>query len=344
MQTIQKKIAVLGSLTEDLFVSPHQTEILTQASESKKTSYMMLPYGGKISAEYIETHYGGGAANVAVSLSTWGFAPMVFGSVGGDAVGKRIIENLKNHRVQTNGIQETPEMKSGFSLILNAFDGERTVIFTPEANSHFYSLPESILEKFSPDAIHACHLAAPSEAPIRKSLEKYLADHPSTIFSWNPGKTDIALGIEKNIPLLSQCSILFLNAEEAEMFSGKTRKENHTSYGAKKRATLIPHEMADFTEVASVFLHQGTQQVVITDGRKGAVRFFLENTMVSTEYIPPIDSPRVSTLGAGDAFASGFLGALLMGKDLHFAGKYASMNAASVVGKRGAQEGILESI
>lgn len=334
---MNKKIAVFGSLTEDLFVAPSFTSVLTQSDEHQKKSFMMLPYGGKVSAEYIETHYGGGSANVAVALSHLGFITASFGSIGGDSVADRIIQNLKEKKVETKGLVQKSEMKSGFSLILTAFDGERTVVFTPEANSAFDQYIEKDLLSFAPEAIHLCHLSASVFAPIRTQLIHYISQNPSLFFSWNPGKTDIALGLDFHNTLFSFCDVLFLNAEEAESFSGIQRSPAYTSYGTLKRKSVQVSEIDDFSNIATVFLSRGVKTVVITDGRKGAMVYSESESF----FVPVVDLPRVSTLGAGDAFASGFIAGMLARKDLHFAGKCASMLAASVVGKRGAQEGLL---
>lgn len=331
------RVATFGSLTEDLFVAPEKTSLFEMTSEYEKQKYMLLPYGGKLGASYIESHYGGGASNVAVALATLGFETMAFGAIGDDEVGKRIFQNLKQKNVQIDGVKILPSVKSGFSVILTMFDGERTVIFTPEANQQFYAFNPQVLDAFAPDLLHVCHLSALKDAEIRISLANYISGHSDLVFSWNPGKSDIAMGLDYHKKWLSRCQFLFLNAEEAEAFSGISRTTSYATIGDHKRNTTVVHEMADFSQVANVFLNAGVQVVIITDGRKGAV----VHSSSDSFFVPPNDSPRVSTLGAGDSFASGFLAGWLETKNLHIAGKCASILAASVVGKRGAQEGLL---
>ena len=80
------------------------------------------------------------------------------------------------------------------------------------------------------------------------------------------------------------------------------------------------------------------QIIVITDGGKGAYAYDGKDYY----YCPVFDGPVVSTLGAGDAFASTFCAAL--GKTKVNIGKalmYASVNSAGVVSKFGATEGLL---
>ncbi|MBN1258303.1 carbohydrate kinase family protein, partial [Candidatus Peregrinibacteria bacterium] len=50
---------------------------------------------------------------------------------------------------------------------------------------------------------------------------------------------------------------------------------------------------------------------------------------------------RKDTLGAGDAFASGFTSAIILGESLKRALTYGTLNANSVVNFYGAQQGLL---
>ena len=80
------------------------------------------------------------------------------------------------------------------------------------------------------------------------------------------------------------------------------------------------------------------QIIVITDGGKGAYAYDGKHFY----YCPVFDGPVVSTLGAGDAFASTFCAALArtkvnIGKSLMIA----SVNSAGVVSEFGATQGLL---
>ena len=80
------------------------------------------------------------------------------------------------------------------------------------------------------------------------------------------------------------------------------------------------------------------QVIVITDGGKGAYAYNGKHYF----YCPTYPSEVVSTLGAGDAFASTFCAAMErtdfnIGKSL----MYGSVVSASVVSKFGATEGLL---
>ncbi len=124
-----------------------------------------------------------------------------------------------------------------------------------------------------------------------------------------------------------------MNKEEASMTTGiqvrpdtKTEKFSHELIHKDIKQMLQSLKVKDY------------QIIVITDGNKGAYAYDGENFY----FCEPYPSPVVSTLGAGDAFASTFCAALNrtninIGKAL----MYGSVNSASVVSKFGATEGQL---
>ena len=350
-----KKIAVFGSLTIDLFVQPSESQVITMTTENSEKTLFALPHGGKISAEHIQEHFGGGASNVGVSFSRLGNEVFAFGGIGNDNNGKKILEHLEEEKISGTFVQAFENIKSGFSLILNAFDGERTVIFTSEANQKFntinspLSLGEGLGVRDNFDAIYLCHLSGKNPEKIFSEIQKFLEKTQKKLF-WNPGRERITLGLENpiNKNLLKNCDILFVNTEEAEEFSGisaKKQKSHGQELREKHHVTKqhteisIPDYVRDVSEIAEKFLESGVTMVVITDGRKGAQAF----SQTTSEYlfIPCVSSTRVDTLGAGDSFASAFSHFYMQGETLQKCGEYASINAASVVSYRGAQDGLL---
>ena len=77
--------------------------------------------------------------------------------------------------------------------------------------------------------------------------------------------------------------------------------------------------------------------VVITDGKKGVYAYDGQKYYRCGEFPAKV----VSTLGAGDAFASTFTAVFSRDKNIEKALMYASVNAASIVEHFGAQDGFL---
>lgn len=163
---------------------------------------------------------------------------------------------------------------------------------------------------------------------------------------------ELGLESEENKNLLAHCDLLFLNKEEAELFTHlnsqniecnngeKIRNKNYENKlktDHKSKIINLPNYASDVSDVAEKLLHTGVKTVVITDGRKG-VQVFTES---KSFFAPSLDGERVDTLGAGDSFSSAFTASVLRGNSLEDATNYARINAQSVVSNRGAQPGLL---
>ena len=106
----------------------------------------------------------------------------------------------------------------------------------------------------------------------------------------------------------------------------KTEKFSHDVIHKDIKSMLQTLKMKDY------------QVVVITDGGNGAYAYEGK----SFYYCPTFPSDVISTLGAGDAFASTFCATLLKkGINIGEALMYASVNSSAVVSKFGATEGLL---
>lgn len=313
-------VIVLGSLTQDLFLKPRESCIQSVAEKS----FFCLPHGGKTTTEYMEHHGGGGAGNVSVSLQRLGLSPIVLGAVGDDNHGKWITDLLQKEGINTEYIQEKKGIKSGFSVILNASDGERTVIFSSEANQKFTDFDSSVFRDNEVLGVYLCHLSSVSSEKIVEKIQQFLEQNPSTLFAWNPGKERITLSLKESASLLALCNILFLNAEEARQWNAVS-------------ATKVGDSLDN---LASPFLEYGVQEVIITDGKNGAWAFGKTHENI---FFPCSQLAKVDTLGAGDAFGSTFFGSWIQGKSITECGEYASHNAGSVVAHRGAQDGLLSA-
>ena len=131
---------------------------------------------------------------------------------------------------------------------------------------------------------------------------------------------------------LISAHIVVMNKEEATMATGiqvrpdtKTEKFSHELIHRDVKKMLTTMKVMDY------------QIVVITDGGKGAYAYDGQKFY----FCPVFPSPVISTLGAGDAFASTFCAALERTKlNVGLSLMYASVNSSSVVSEFGATEGL----
>ena len=124
-----------------------------------------------------------------------------------------------------------------------------------------------------------------------------------------------------------------MNKEESIMATGiQVRPDTKT----EKFSQELVHP--DIKEMLKTMKVQEYQVIVITDGNKGAYAWDGKKFY----FCPTFPSNVVSTLGAGDAFASTFCGALKRTDiNVGLSLMYGSVNSASVVSEFGATDGLL---
>lgn len=322
-------------MTFDLFVKPNDMTVMRFCrKDACAEEYMAFPYGSKIKVEAVEEKYGGGAHNTAVSLRRLGADVMPIGCIGGDAYGKKVLENLEKEHIANTLLQRDAMEKTGFSVIITSFEGERTVFGHAGANAHLADFDADILTNCS--AFYCNHLSsAKNQELLFKKIKRHFLQYPEKFLAWNPGKEQLSQGALAFADFFPVVDLLILNREEAELFTGRKARKNESKKEQTSQESIVD---TDYSSIFGVFVAQGARNIVITDGRKGAQLCDGENI-----YFCGIDHslPRVDTLGAGDAFGSTLFYLLFREKELSFALKCATINAASVVAQVGAQTGLL---
>src|SRR3989344_5473747 len=155
--------------------------------------------------------------------------------------------------------------------------------------------------------------------PFHHKLASHLRRHPRIRMGFNPGTFQLKLGAKKLAGIYRHTHVLFINREEAGRILG-TKKD----------------------DVKFLFrgLHRlGPKIIAITDGPKGA--YASDGT--SIYFQPPYPDPKlpVERTGAGDAFSTGFMSALVHGSPVSEALRWGPVESMSVVQQIGAQKGLL---
>lgn len=334
------KVFTIGGATFDMFIKAHDHAIMQLKDAHSVKDWICLDYGGKVKIDEVHETFGGGATNTAVAFARMGFEAHFCGKVGSE-YGERVTENLKNEGVDVSYARKTTRDKTAFSTILNTFEGDRTVLAYAGANMFFDAndLPLKELEKA--DWIFFNHLTKP-KSKIPKELIKILKKNPNIKLAWNPGREQIMQGVKKWKALLKRTEILILNKEEASQFARIPYKPAGIKKDDPKCHVHIPNSFLppyadDVSEIMYLFTQLDVKNVVITDGRNGAQA----SDGKRLYFCPVVTHKRVDTLGAGDAFASGFTSAIMLGENIKTALKYGTLNANSVVSFYGAQTGLL---
>ncbi len=303
------RILTIGKGTQDVFVQSQEFDPHTKGNKL----YTHLPLGIKMEAENVTFSTGGNATNVATTLARQGINTSYMWSLGEDSASQAVLNDLDNESVDTSLVVQDEKYQAGYSVILIATNGERTIInHRGRSCNRFghHSLDLGVIADF--DWVYPSSLGDDSLKILRDIIE--VAEKNDTKVMLNPAGTELS-NIDKLVPLLEGVEILCANREEMKkIVSGETCEE------------LALHAL-NYVPVAIV--SDGPNGVVATDGKTLIRAGMYEDVKV------------VDRTGAGDAFASGFLSQWSRGKSLRDSAIFASANSTSVVTKIGAKAGIL---
>jgi len=342
---MMRDFITIGSATQDIFIESDLGKILDIRALSGKDSFLCFDYGAKIDIDKLAFDIGGGAINTCVSFAKLGFKTAAIVKMGNDLNSKAILERLKERNVDASLLTQTNDYKTGFSIILNSFEGDRTVLAHRGANSHI-NIDEIPWEDIKNSKwLYIAPLSSDSNLVLEKLVD--FADKHNVNLAINPGKTQIKKGIDDLQKIMPRAKLLIMNTSEA---SEITKIPEIMQHMESPHLDLDNSEEEDpyenmfnqpwLSSIYSMLLKLktiGTKLVVITNGSKGIVAFDGNEFYLA----PPFPVKVVSTLGAGDAFASTLTaGILKYNWDIEKALTLASINAAAIVQNFGAQNGL----
>lgn len=324
-------VITIGSATEDVFVECEDANIVSVSTKNKKAEFMSYPYGAKMEITEFSTQVGGGGINTACNFANLGFKTGAIFKIGDDIYSRGILKHFEDKNVDLTNVIKDPKISTGFSIILVSFQGDRTVLAHRGANAKIKKSDINF------DAIKQSKLVyiAPLNGESTRVLDDIVnfARDNDVIVCFNAGTSSIKKGFNYMKKILENAHIVVLNKEEASMATGITVRPDTSK---EKFSNEIIHP--DIKEMFKKLKIKDYQVVVITDGSVGAYAYDGK----SYYFCPSFDGPVVSTLGAGDAFASTFCGTLgAKGLDIQKALMYASVNSSAVVSEFGATQGLL---
>lgn len=309
----------IGDVMRDIFIFPDLEDMEKPVSDEEIGSkehfenFLVFGLGDKIEVSDVSFSIGGTAANVAVGLGKAGFKTSIISAIGGDGIANEILLELRSKKVSTENLKAYKSRKSSFSVIVS-YKGERTIFV-------YHSFKP--LDFVMPREVNAPWLYL---GPMAKDFEEIYNQVTNLVVkknlkvAINPGSVQINRGLNSLGGLRKLAEIIFLNREEAQLISG------------------LPG-VPQVKDTARAISYLGPKTVVITDGKDGAYAYSNEKFLKVGIY----PGHRLDATGAGDAFAAGFLSATIKELPLQECLKWGVVNSASVVGKIGAQEGLLSS-
>nr|WP_301182451.1 sugar kinase [Subtercola boreus] len=265
---------------------------------------------------------GGAEVNVAIGLARLGTAVTWIGRVGNDAVGRRVVRELRAEGVDVIAPID-PAGATGVLLKSTPAPG-RTDVVNLRVGSAGSRLEMADLDAVNIRDYGVLHVtgitpalsrsaaAAVTELMARARRADVLVsvdvNHRSRLWS------DSAEAVTSHLALTAGADILFAGDDEARLLVG---------------GTGTPEELAAALQL------RGPSQVVIKLGALGAIA--LENGVVRRCAAQPVEV--VDTVGAGDAFVAGYLAEVLRGEAVQQRLRVATIAGAAACSNPGDWEG-----
>jgi ribokinase len=270
---------------------------------------LCVAYGKKIPVTTMRSQIAGTAPNVAIGASKFGMKTGVVSVMGKDDIFDHAKRFLKRHRVNTTHVISRPGLHSSAATVLT-YKGESTQ-FVDHVDVE-YRLPDTTKRA---RWIHIAELGDGYTKLFHDAIA--IKKRHGTRISFNPGSIQLKEQKTALFDLLRVTDVLFLNMNEARILLSITNEDH-------------------IRGILSGLQNLGPRHVVVTDGQHGAYAF----DGATITFAPMFPGKRIEATGAGDAFSSGFLGALFHDHSLAEALPYGAANAASVVQYVGPTEGL----
>lgn len=304
MSNTDKKldVIIIGAAIVDLPLRPVSKEVFDVVS---------YPVDG------IAMTIGGDALNEATIITRLGRKVGLMSCVGVDVAGQFILDHCKKNHIDTAQIKLDPDKDTSINVGLVAADGERTFITNRQG-----SLWKFCLEDLDIQALKDAKILS-----FASIFNNPLFDNKAMVTLFSKAKQEGMLicadmvsprlgeKLEDIKEALSYVDYFFPNFEEASGMTGET----------------------DEAKVADVLYGCGVKNVIMKIGKRGC---YIRNAAGSMIVPACKNVTAIDTIGAGDNFASGFITALLEGKDLRECAVYANCTAAVSVQYVGATNGV----
>ncbi|MDB5183925.1 MAG: putative Ribokinase, partial [Candidatus Saccharibacteria bacterium] len=161
----QIKIISVGAAVQDVFLS-HSDEFAPVSDKKAHEQFMKLDLGAKADVNNITFSTGGGATNGAVTFARQGLHAVFMGTIGHDPAGLAVIDDLDKEGVDTTHISYNEKLSTGYSVLLLAPNGERTILTYRGASTHYND------KNFNLDGIEADWLYVSSMSGSYDVLDK----------------------------------------------------------------------------------------------------------------------------------------------------------------------------
>jgi len=317
-------VLVIGSACKDIFFPTNEGDIFDTPQDATSQRKIAFELGAKYHIERRFETLGGCAVNVGVGLVKLGHDVCCHAPIGHDATGEWIVKNMADLGVDVSRVvHESKEQSDLSAIVVDKKSGERT-IFSSHGASRTFS--------FDAGATHGADwlFIGDLSGKWKENLEEIgnCAKRDDIKIAFNPRQQMIHEDARFVKDMLGISDVGILNKDEALEIAMRCGRAN------------VDFEIEDEISILRFLQEEGAEILVITDGVRGAwasdgISFLHAEALCHDEVI--------DTTGAGDAFASGFLGAIIAGLDISKALSWGIVNSSESLRYYGGQEGLLNS-
>ncbi len=304
-------IVTVGSGTVDAFIYTDKSDLITIKNEHEEREFIAYPSGTKMLIKKLVFSTGGGGTNAAVALGRMGLRTAYIGALGDDENADLIFKDLQ--RVRSVFLGQIVKEKTDFSVILDSIAHDRTILNYKGSSTKLRFAKLKLAKAKRARWLYSSSLIGESYHAIEQLADFAKKNHMKVAF--NPSSYLAERGAKYLEKMLRLTDVLILNKEEAQDITKKDRVE------------LMLTDLKKF----------GSEHVIITDGKNG-VHALCEDCHY---LILPHKVKVVEATGAGDAFASTFVGGLCMRKNIRTCMQWGMANAEAVLKNYGAKGNLL---
>jgi sugar/nucleoside kinase (ribokinase family) len=302
----------IGSVVKDIVVLTDRGKIFKTPKDRLAPEWLGFELGEKIRADEIEESLGGVATDLAIGTKRLGLNSTIISTIGTDY--EWITKELKRHKINTEYIAADKNRQTASVILVDKNSGERVILYNKSSGT----IDVGKLDKLKTKWLSVSSLTGKWSRQANKIISYVKRNNTGLILL--PSTSQLRDDFADLKKLLKISRILILNRNEATEVASK----------AKIRKM-------DVKSLFNLLHNLGPEIVCITDGTKGA----WASDGKSIQHSPIKKVKTVDVTGAGDAFASGFLGFYLKGKTIEASLRAGIINSASVVQYIGTTKGLL---
>ena len=313
------ELITIGSNTLDIIIDIDDILRFELFDKEIIKKYTAIEYSRKLNVKNVRFVPGGSGANIAANCSMLGLKSAYIGVMGNDFSAEICLTDLKKRGVDLSQVIQTDKDTTALSIILKTPWGkDRSILAYKGANNLLK--PSDVNEELF-NNIKAFAWTSLTTEDACKAIEK------SITLTKNKGGIVFAapsMSIIKNAPnwakvLISNSDVVSMNLEEAQEFTGESKK------------TLMIKD----------FLDMGIKLISITYGPNGSIisdgKIIINSGVYSAGKVE-------DTTGAGDAFLAGILISRLNNFSLEKTSKMATAMSFLESKEIGVREGLPNSV